>query len=1154
MPTPLSLIFDIAATDRASAVFARVGAAAGAAGAESEAGMARVAAAGSKLALGFGVAAAAATVLSMKMAADFQTATNQLVTSAGETASNLELVRKGLLEMAGQVGVSATELAKGMYQVESAGFRGARGLDVMRAAAEGAKAEGASMETVANALTTVLNDYGNEIQNNAVKGTNFLIASVSLGKTRMEDFSGAISQVLPTAQALGISLQEVGGAMSTMTSEGISADVAATYLRQTITKLGGVMSNTAKNELTGLGLSAIDVQSKLGERGLAGTLTLITDAIQKKMGPAGIVYLDMLRKAGQNQQQFQTTLTSLPQAAQTAVGALGIVVGGTKTMMGALALTGAHMKTFKDDTLAIGDAMNKTGKDVNGWDVVQQSFNQRLSEFKAQVGAIAIELGTKLLPAASAVFKFMTDFLQNPNLASGKLRDWINSNLWSDATATTLRDRINVGIAHIFNGDPSASTSANIQAFSGKLRDQINASLFSDAGTTNLRDHINSGIAKTFNGNPNASTYSNIDSFSGKLRDRINAGIVGGNDKVRDGINGAIQKNIGTPATAFGAGISDAIDKSLQDAYKVVDADSAKIRDAVNNRFGEAADFVKGHWRAIVLVSTAGLGALYIATQDQWGKISKVTNDDSAMIRDTINRHLTEAYQATDSLSGRIRDAINGHLIEARDGADRIGGNIRDWINGHLSEAFHGTDKNSTGIRDSINNNLSQAADGSNSFSGRIRDGINGALQSAYDFTTRISGNMRDNILGALEAIWHGADRVGGFIRDAINGPIQAIATFGFNHIVVPVAHGIGDLIHDSGLQGVHPISMALGGVVPGRHSRDDVPIFATPGEVMVPRGTVAAFGGPGALMSMLGFSGGGGAGGHYGLGGLIGSGLNAVGNAASSVAHLAGSLVGDLAHLVRGGIEATVGPLFDSGAALMDQAIGAAGFGPTASRLGHTFLDAFRNWIKGQDTRDNAAMAASYGGAAGVSGGGAEQWRSLVIQALLMNGLGPEYANGVLSLINSESGGNPNAINLTDSNAAAGHPSRGLMQTIPGTFEAYRSFGLPDNIVDPLANVYAGIHYALQNYGPGMLMAGGRHSLGGGYLGYEMGTSYVPRDGLAYLHQGEGVLTKRENAAGRGGPTVNMSGQFFSYDPTQLAEAQERKLRDAMALEGLSR
>ena len=249
MATPLSMIFDIIATDRASAVFARVGESATLAGDASERGMARVATAGAAMAKGFGLAAAAAGVISVKMAADFQTATNQLVTSAGETEANLGLVRKGLLEMAGQVGVSATELAKGMYQVESAGFHGAQGLDVMRAAAEGAKAEGANMETVANALTTTLNNYGSVLQNNAVKGTDFLVASVSLGKTRMEDFAGSISNVLPVAKSVGLSLGEVGGAMATMTSEGISSDQAATYLRQTIVKLAD-QTPKAKNEAT----------------------------------------------------------------------------------------------------------------------------------------------------------------------------------------------------------------------------------------------------------------------------------------------------------------------------------------------------------------------------------------------------------------------------------------------------------------------------------------------------------------------------------------------------------------------------------------------------------------------------------------------------------------------------------------------------------------------------------------------------------------------------------------------------------------------------------------------------------------------------------------------------------------------------------------
>ena len=67
---------------------------------------------------------------------------------------------------------------------------------------------------------------------------------------------------------------------------------------------------------------------------------------------------------------------------------------------------------------------------------------------------------------------------------------------------------------------------------------------------------------------------------------------------------------------------------------------------------------------------------------------------------------------------------------------------------------------------------------------------------------------------------------------------------------------------------------------------------------------------------------------------------------------------------------------------------------------------------------------------------------------------------------MNQESGGNQFSIYLWDSNAKAGMPSQGLMQTIPGTFAAYagpfRSLG----IYNPLANVYAGLNYAIHRYG----------------------------------------------------------------------------------------
>ncbi len=67
--------------------------------------------------------------------------------------------------------------------------------------------------------------------------------------------------------------------------------------------------------------------------------------------------------------------------------------------------------------------------------------------------------------------------------------------------------------------------------------------------------------------------------------------------------------------------------------------------------------------------------------------------------------------------------------------------------------------------------------------------------------------------------------------------------------------------------------------------------------------------------------------------------------------------------------------------------------------------------------------------------------------------------------IIQHESGGSPSAINNWDSNAAAGTPSIGLMQTIGPTFNAYALPGHGD-IYNPVDNIIAGVRYALARYG----------------------------------------------------------------------------------------
>ena len=117
-------------------------------------------------------------------------------------------------------------------------------------------------------------------------------------------------------------------------------------------------------------------------------------------------------------------------------------------------------------------------------------------------------------------------------------------------------------------------------------------------------------------------------------------------------------------------------------------------------------------------------------------------------------------------------------------------------------------------------------------------------------------------------------------------------------------------------------------------------------------------------------------------------------------------------------------------------------------------------SWIRGKE-EDGSAALANYKASAGV-----KQWTSVVLQALKMVGQPASLLNTVLRRMNQESGGNPRAINNWDINAKNGDPSRGLMQTIGSTFNAYAGKLRSRGIYDPLANIYASMRYAMSRYG----------------------------------------------------------------------------------------
>jgi TP901 family phage tail tape measure protein len=347
--------------------------------------------------IGIGIAAAGVAIKTAKMAGDFQAQMTRVRTGAGESAKNMNMVGQGVLAMAGQVGQGTGELTKGLYMTESAGYHGADALKVLKTAAMGAKVGAADLNTTTDAATTAMNAYHTGASS-VTDVMNSLIATEAEGKTNLEALAGSMSTILPVAAAAHVGLHEVLGAMATMTAQGTPAAVAATYLRQTIGQLSNP-SQKAATEMKNLGLDAVKVGQNLGKNGLASTLTMLTDAIQKKMGPAGTVLIKHLQGASKNTTEFQRALANLPPQQQTYVGALATMVGGTKSMQAALQLTGPHMKDFIKNTKGIDEHVRKGGKSVEGWADVQKNFNQKMAEAKASAQALGIQVGQFLLPA-----------------------------------------------------------------------------------------------------------------------------------------------------------------------------------------------------------------------------------------------------------------------------------------------------------------------------------------------------------------------------------------------------------------------------------------------------------------------------------------------------------------------------------------------------------------------------------------------------------------------------------------------------------------------------------------------------------------------------------------------------------------------------------
>lgn len=180
----------------------------------------------------FAAAAAAAGLAATRMASVLDKALREVSTLLPQTVTQLTGLRRSIIDLSTQVPEPPTQLTRALYQAVSAGARDtAEALNLVEVASKAAVAGLSDSFTAVDAITTVLNAYQLEISE-ATRVSDVFFKTIEQGKLRFEDIAANIGNVATSAALSGVSIEELGAALATMTKFGISAAEASTALNR----------------------------------------------------------------------------------------------------------------------------------------------------------------------------------------------------------------------------------------------------------------------------------------------------------------------------------------------------------------------------------------------------------------------------------------------------------------------------------------------------------------------------------------------------------------------------------------------------------------------------------------------------------------------------------------------------------------------------------------------------------------------------------------------------------------------------------------------------------------------------------------------------------------------------------------------------------
>ena len=242
----------------------------------------------------------AAGVASAKMSMDFEDSMAKVSTIADATEVPMDDMQKAILDLSNQTRISAEEIAQNVYDSISAGQKTGDAVNFVSKSTKLAKAGFADAGAALDVLTTIMNAYGlkaSEVTN----VSDMLIQTQNLGKTTVADLASSMGKVIPTANAYGVSLDELCAGYAIMTANGVATAESTTYMNGMLNELGKSGTNVSETlkektgktfkELMDSGMSLSDVLKIISDAATENNKSFGDMWSSSEAGKAGMILL-----------------------------------------------------------------------------------------------------------------------------------------------------------------------------------------------------------------------------------------------------------------------------------------------------------------------------------------------------------------------------------------------------------------------------------------------------------------------------------------------------------------------------------------------------------------------------------------------------------------------------------------------------------------------------------------------------------------------------------------------------------------------------------------------------------------------------------------------------------------------------------------------